>query len=279
MEAAPAGDRTCARLKPVSSVTNVLKTPLAALEFLTPFRLRSGSEKDAAVIGRSSACFPAAGAILGLALLGLDRLLALALSSAAVDALLVAALALFSGGLHLDGLADSADGLFGGRTPERRLEIMRDSRTGSFGAVALILVLLLQWSALTSLVSPWRDAGLILFPALGRCAMVVALAGFPYARPQGLGVLFRRYAWPWPALVATFSSLVLSILLFGGSGVALWGAAILLSLGLGTWMRSRLGGLTGDSYGAICELTQVLVLLLIVSAQQSGWVQPWLVRG
>ncbi|MGI8549228.1 MAG: adenosylcobinamide-GDP ribazoletransferase [Dehalococcoidia bacterium] len=256
-----------------------LQLPLAALEFLTPFRLRRVAEQDPAAIGPSSAFFPLIGLLLGLALIGLDRLLSQALPPPAVDALLVTALALFSGALHLDGLADTADGIFGGRTAERRLEIMRDSRTGSFGALAVGLMLLLQWNALISLSPPWRFGGLLLFPALGRCAAVVALAAFPYARPEGLGTLFHRHAWPWPALFAVLSSLLLSIVLFNGSGAALWGASILLALLLGAAMASRLGGLTGDTYGAICEITQVTVLLLVVSGHQLSWLRPWFFKG
>lgn len=251
----------------------------AALEFLTPLRIRPASELEAATIGRASALFPLVGVLLGLALALLDRLLRSALPSPAADALLVTCFAMFSGALHIDGLADSADGLIGGRTRERRLEIMRDSRTGVFGALAIALLVLVQWNALLTLTPPWRLGGLLLFPALGRMAMVIALAAFPYARPQGLGVLFRRYAWPWPVPVATVSSLVLAVALFGGGGAALWGVAVLLALGLGAAISNRLGGLTGDSYGAICEITQVVVLMLIVSGHQTGWLRPWLIEG
>lgn len=252
---------------------------LAALEFLTPIPLRGGDRLDPATIGRSSALFPAVGLLLGLMLVGLDRGLSHVLPAGPVAALLVVALAILSGGLHLDGLADSADGLFGGRTPERRLEIMRDSRIGSFGALTLGLIVLLQWSALVSLVSPWRTPALLLFPVLGRCALVVALAAFRYARPQGLGVLFRRHVWPWPAPVAIASSLVIAVLLFGGGGAFIGVVAILFALALGAAISARLGGLTGDTYGALCELTQILVLLLILSGQQTGWMHPWLLRG
>lgn len=258
---------------------NLLNVPLGAVEFLTIFRFRRSFDVDLSAVGRSSGFFPAVGFLLGLMLVGLDRLFGAALPPPVVDALLVTAGAILSGGLHLDGLADSVDGLFGGHTSERRLAIMRDSRTGAFGALALSLVLLLQWTALLSLVPPWRAPGLLLFPALGRAAMVVALAGFPYARTEGLGVPFRQYIWPWPAPLALLSSLILSIVLFGGSGSALWGAAVLVAILLGFVMNSMLGGLTGDCYGAICEVTQLTVLLLTVSGHQLGWLRPWLIQG
>jgi adenosylcobinamide-GDP ribazoletransferase len=260
-----------------------LLTPLAllaaAVEFLTPLRLRGDEPLADAIIGRSSALFPLVGLLLGMALVGIDRLGQAVLPASAVDALLVATLALSTGGLHLDGVADATDGLFGGRTPARRLEIMRDSRVGSFGVLAVTLVLLLQFTALEGLLPPWRVPALLLFPVLGRTAMVAAIAAFPYARAQGLGILFQRYVLPWPLLIAAMSSLALAVLCFSGSGAALWGAGLLVAATIGSLMRRRIGGLTGDCYGAICELTQIVVLFMIVSAHRVGWLLPWLVRG
>ena len=250
----------------------------AAVEFLTPIRVYRGGVLSEAAIGSSSAYFPAVGLLLGLALLGLDRLLSSVLPVTAASAVLVAFLAVATGFLHLDGVADTADGLLGGSTPERRLEIMRDSRIGAFGAAALVLVLLLEWTALASLVPPWRGPGLVLFPILGRTAMVAAIAAFPYARSEGLGFVFRRHVWPWAAPAAAVLSLGLSILCFGISGTALWGASLLVAALMGFALWPRLGGLTGDTYGAICEITQVVILLLMVSGHQTGWLGPGILR-
>jgi len=262
-------------LERILEVTRRLATPFAALpaaiEFLTPLRAHRGDPLSEAAIGSSSAYFPLVGLLLGLAILGLDRLLFAVLPAPATGALLVALLAAASGLLHLDGLADTADGLLGGGTRERRLEIMRDSRIGAFGAAALAIMILLQWAAIMSLVPPWRGPGLVLFPVLGRTAMVAAIAAFPYAREQGLGVAFRSHVWPWAAPVAAVFSLGVSVVCFGGGGVALWGAALLCAAILGLLIAPRLGGLTGDTYGAICEVTQVVLLLLIASGHQTGW--------
>ena len=250
-------------------------TPLtalpAAIEFLTPVRAHPGGPLPDAAIGSSSAYFPLVGLLLGLALLGLDRLLSPILPGPVASALLVAFLAGSTGLLHLDGLADTVDGLLGGHTRESRLAIMRDSHIGAFGATALIILLLLQWTAIAALVPPWRGAGLVLFPVLGRTAMVAAIAAFPYARAEGLGVLFRDHVLPWAAPVAALLSLTLSVVCFGRSGVALWGAALLTAAVLGLILSPRLGGLTGDSYGAVCEVTQVLILVLILTGHQTGW--------
>jgi adenosylcobinamide-GDP ribazoletransferase len=251
----------------------------AAVEFLTPVRLHSGAEFPDFAIGSSSAFFPVVGILLGLVLLGVDRLLGRALPSATLNALLVVVLTLATGALHLDGLADTLDGLAGGATRDRRLEIMRDSRIGAFGAAGLVLVLLLQWALLVDLVSPWRRPALLLFPTLGRGAMAAAIAAFPYARSSGLGTLFRLHIWPWQAPLALIISLGLAGACFGVSGVALWGAMLLCALGVGFLLTSKLGGLTGDCYGAICEITQLAILTLIVSAHALGWLLPWLIRG
>jgi adenosylcobinamide-GDP ribazoletransferase len=262
-----------------NAVVTLLAALPAAIEFLTPARVHFGRELPEAAVGSSSAFFPVVGLLLGLVLIGVDRLLGRVIPALALNAMLLIVLSAGSGLLHLDGLADTADGLLGGATPERSLEIMRDSRIGAFGAAAIALTLLLQWTLLADLVAPWRRPALLLFPVLGRSAMVAAIAAFPYARRQGLGTVFRRYVWPWSAPVALVLALILSVLCFGGSGVALWGIMLLTAIAAGGYLTSRIGGLTGDTYGAICELTQVLVLLAIVSAHSSGWLLPWLIHG
>jgi adenosylcobinamide-GDP ribazoletransferase len=250
----------------------------AAVEFLTPLRIHPGGPLADDAVGRSSAYFPLVGLLLGLALIGLDRILSVLLPVAVASGLLVAFLAAATGSLHMDGLADTVDALGAGRTRERRLEVMRDSHIGAFGAVALAILILLQWLALASLVPPWRSPALLVFPMLGRAAMVAAIAAFPYARSEGLGVLFRAHIWPWPAPVAAAVSLAVTIVYFGATGVALWGASLLSAALMGAFFSQRLGGLTGDTYGAICEVSQIVVLLLIVSGHQAGWLGIGAVR-
>src|SRR5262249_4187310 len=125
--------------------------PLLAVEFLTVARVRRFRLVSPAELARSQAFYPLVGLALGGALPAVDRLLAGALPPLTRSALQVALLAAVTRGLHLDGLADSFDGLLGGRDRGQRLEIMRDPRIGSFGATALALVLLLKWSALAEL--------------------------------------------------------------------------------------------------------------------------------
>ena len=107
-----------------------------------------------------------------------------------VNVIIIAGMAILSGGLHLDGLADTLDGMAGSRTAEERLTIMRDSRVGSFGAFGLALVLLIQFVALNSVPEEYRTGIIILAPVLSRWAMVNAIFVYPYVRPDGLGRSF-----------------------------------------------------------------------------------------
>lgn len=216
-------------------------------------------------LGAAIAWFPLVGACLG-ALLGaaglvLDRILPPDLTAVA----LLALGALLTGGLHLDGLMDTADGVFGGTTRERRLEIMRDSRVGSFGVIAGILALLGQYAALTHLLGLTRLLALVVALGLSRWVMALAIVLFPSARPEGLGAAFRAAAGLPSLAIATVLAVVLAAaaasLGFRLLGpVALILAALTAVLG-GQFFRRRLGGLTGDVYGALAVLAETLVLI------------------
>lgn len=251
--------------------------PLPALEFLTIVRVRPWRPVSAEALAGSQAFYPAVGLLLGCALLVTDRALASLLPVGPRSAVLVGLLALLTRGLHLDGLADMFDGLLGGRDPARRLDIMRDPRIGSFGAVALIVVLLTKWSALAALAAPVRSPALLLFPTLGRFGMVAVTAAVPYARPQGAGVGYHQAARGTPLLVAAASALVVSVVAFAAAGILLAIVAVAAALAVGWWAQRRVGGATGDVYGAACVLTEVAVLLAITMAQSKGWLDPWLV--
>jgi adenosylcobinamide-GDP ribazoletransferase len=184
--------------------------------------------------------------------------------------LLAGTLIVLSGGLHVDGLADSADGLFGGETREERLRIMHEGSIGAFGAAAVLLSLALKATAIASLTS-LRPETLVLAPVIGRWSMNTAIAAYPYARPQGLGKAFHATALPWPALLATTITAVAVLVLLGPRGLVPAAIAAALALGLGRFMKERLGGLTGDTYGAIVEVAEVVFLLLVLALTADGW--------
>lgn len=242
-----------------------LAPPVLALQFLTTVPLPFAMPAEARHLGRALAFFPLVGAALGLALAALDVALRLAMPVPVATAAILAGAALLTGGLHLDGLMDACDGLFGGRSPARRLEIMRDSRVGSYGVLAGVLALLLKYSGLTALPVELRAPALVLLPAVGRWAMAGGTWAFPYARPEGLGTAFKAGV-TWRAIaVATVLAAALAWAALGPVGLALLGLAAALAWPAARSMVGKLGGLTGDCYGALNEVTEVGLLLALVA--------------
>jgi adenosylcobinamide-GDP ribazoletransferase len=178
--------------------------------------------------------------------------------------LLVVALVILTGGLHLDGLMDSCDGLFGGSTRERKLEIMRDSRVGTFGVLAGICMLLLKFALFASLRVQVLPLALLLALPSARWAIVVALRVFPSARATGLGAAFHRVITTKRLLVTGIVSLVIVLIAGQLLGLLVWMTVTVTSLLLGLWMTQSIGGLTGDTYGAIEEVAEGVALLLLV---------------
>jgi adenosylcobinamide-GDP ribazoletransferase len=235
---------------------------LAAFQFLTLLPIKRSFTTEQ--IGRSTVYFPLVGLAIGLVLAGANYVLALVLPAGVVNIILVGLLAFFSGGLHLDGFADTMDGMAGHRTPERRLEIMRDSRIGGIGAISLILLLLSEYVLLNNIPGDLKLFALILAPVLSRWVMVNSIAIYPYARPEGLGRSFKD-AVTWRQLtVATLIALAVAVALLGVAGLivlaACWAVGSLVAL----YLKSRIRGLTGDTYGAINEIATLTVFLMIV---------------
>lgn len=233
---------------------------LAAVRFLTVLPIPGASSPRA--LARSVAWFPAVGVVLGAALVGLDALLQRAFPPVLTAALLVTALTLLTGSLHLEGLADAADGLFGGHTVEDRLRIMRDPTVGSYGVIAVALVLLVKTAAIASLPEA-RWPALLLCPALGRWSMAWAIVSFPYARREGLGTAFR--AGPLALSFASLTVFVAVAALFQVRAIApLVTTALAAMIATGLMLR-RIPGLTGDCYGALDEVSETAALLALVA--------------
>lgn len=237
-----------------------MRAVVAAFAFLTRLPVWSRPLRDVD-LGRSVAFFPLVGLGLGLALTGLGAALGGSLAPLLAAALMAALLAALTGGLHLDGLADLGDALGGGRGDRARmLEIMRDSRIGAHGAAALVLLLIIKVAALADALHR-RDFRLVLaFPAFARWAVTFMIVLYPYARPEGLGRAFNGESRMLHVAGAT--ALVAGIVGLLGwrlalpAAAALGAAAVLASL-----VQRRLGGLTGDVYGAIIEVAEVAALV------------------
>ncbi len=248
---------------------------IIAIQFLTiiPFPQVRCEERD---LGRSLSFFPLAGLALGAFLAGLDYLLSGLLPRGVADLLLVTALAVVSGVLHLDGLADVCDGLAARGGKERFLEVMKDSRTGAAGAVGLILAILLKYHALISLPEDIKRQALFCFPMLGRFAMVQMTVGSINARSQGLGTSFIGGAGWRQLLIAALAALAGSVLLMGPGGLVLFIAAWLLTWAMKAWFHRGIGGVTGDVIGCAGELNEILCLLALLAFSGKEGFFSWL---
>ncbi len=239
--------------------------------FLTVVPLPLARVAGAKEVGESLAYFPLIGLVLGLGLAGLDWGLGLVLPASVVNAMLVVALVVVTGALHMDGLMDTCDGLGGNRTRQERLHAMRDSHVGAFGVVGAICIILIKYASLGGLPDSARIAALVLMPTLGRWTVVLALFTFPYVRPSGLGMVFKEQATLLRTLVATAVCLGAALAFFGPGGPALMVGVGLLALGLAGFLRRLLGGLSGDTYGAIAEVSEAAALVLAILIPTWSW--------
>ncbi|MBI4796829.1 MAG: adenosylcobinamide-GDP ribazoletransferase [Deltaproteobacteria bacterium] len=233
-----------------------------ALTFLTVLPWRRLGEVGPGDLARSMFWFPWVGVILGLgfwgALVGFQSIF----PPAAAAALLLSLTVLATRGLHLDGLADTVDGLGGGKNPQERLAIMKDSRLGAFGAVSLFLALLLKFAFFLAWTEKSLGPGLILYPVLSRWGMIFLAYLSPYARPEGgLGRAMTTGVTGRVLLGATLSAVGLSLLVSRISGLLLLAAAGLVVWLLSIYFQKRLGGITGDVLGAANEVLEILVLM------------------
>jgi adenosylcobinamide-GDP ribazoletransferase len=232
-----------------------------ALTFLTVLPWRGQGEVGPQDLARSMFWFPWVGLILGLGFWAGLWVLQIFMAPVAA-ALLLALTVLATRGLHLDGLADTVDGLGGGRNPQERLAIMKDSRLGAFGAMSLFLVLLLKFTLFLAWAGQGVTFGLILFPVVSRWGMVFLAYLSPYARPEGgLGQAMTTGVSREVLLGATCSALFLSFLTFQVGGLLLLAAAALVVWLLSLYFQKKLGGVTGDVLGAANEILEILVLL------------------
>lgn len=190
------------------------------------------------------------------------------------SALVVALWLWFTGGLHMDGAMDTADGL-AVLDPNRRLAVMADSRSGAFGVMAAIAVIGLKTLALSEL-DNLRWFGLIAAAGWGRWGQVVAIARYPYLKAEGKGAFHKAHAHPATDWLMGFLLLVSLLVLVGiyQSNAILWavgataGGCAIAQL-TGAWFNRQLGGHTGDTYGAIVEWTEALLLCLMTALQAS----------
>jgi adenosylcobinamide-GDP ribazoletransferase len=248
-------------LPPIRDIARRLPSDLlSAFALLSRLPLPNHQGQGAA----SAWAWPLVGAVLG----GFGAALAsaalwLGLTPGVTAALVLAFGAILTGGLHEDGLSDTADGLYGGWTKARRLEIMKDSRVGAYGVLALVLVTLARWSALTAiLVYGGHWAALVATGALSRAPMALVMALLPNARGEGLSHATGRPS-PATALVALVLAAAIAGALTGWTAVPLVFAALVVAILLAFLALRKIGGQTGDILGATQQLAEVACLAVL----------------
>jgi len=221
-------------------------------------------------LGHSISFFPVIGLFFGLVLFGLDYLLGLFLPSIVVNILLVIALVILTGALHLDGFIDTCDGLVVRSSASDKLKIMADTQVGVFGVVGGCCLILAKFASLVALPEGLRATALILMPLLSRWGIVYAISAFPPAKKEGMGWAIKQGA-NWKGMAAaTIFALVIALALLSWWGAALLAALFLILWAVSKYLCSRFGGLTGDNYGAINEFAEVVVLILAFIIAELG---------
>ena len=274
-----------------------------ALQFLTRLKIVNQTEWSMEDFGKSVGTFPFVGLIIGIFLTLIYFIFSQFLSPMPLMLIIVISEFLFTGGLHADGLMDTSDGLFSGREREKKLEIMKDSRVGSFGVVAFVFITLLKWQLLTAIPIPeFIPIILVMMPLMSRYTLILSIRSYPYARKSGMGQAFAVYApkqvitWStistfcMPIIICLLLSLLYAIALgitsmlsipFIPYSIARFGLAYAL-VGLmeinifsmivsyiinriiNHYIVKQLGGTTGDTYGFVVEVTEVLLILVYI---------------
>ncbi len=238
---------------------------LCALQFLTLFPPLVKRQFTPRELGGSVAFYPLVGLLIGGILFGTNLLLGSFFPPAVRSALVLTIWIALTGALHLDGFLDSMDGLFGGFTPTKRLEIMHDERIGAFGFAAGSLLLLLKFSALTGLSG--ANPALILIPMFSRWGISLAVGVFPYGRDQGLGRMIKDNLRQGDLWLAAGLVLAVGWLLMGWTGIIIAGFVAASVWLIGVFILRKVPGMTGDIYGAINEIIELIFLILA----SGGW--------
>lgn len=261
--------RPGALVKPNVLASATVKGLLVATRYLTIVPVKAAAAHDEGLaLGRAAPWFPMVGLALGAVLALTDRLTDWLFPVLLAALLTVTVWKLITGGLHLDGLADCMDGLMAS-DPENRLQIMRDSRIGAFGAVGLILFLLLEIAALAELAPGLRWRVLLAVPAIGRATPALLSLCFP-AVPGGRGAAFGAGVRQAGVLVGLAVASAIAVAALGASGLIALVVGCLVSLALGRFFTTRLGGITGDVLGAGVEVAELAALLTVSAWEHWG---------
>lgn len=234
---------------------------LLSLQFLTilPINLKkSPKQRDFSV---AITFFPIIGAIIGLILVGCNHLLAFILPPNIINLFLIVLMTFLTGALHLDGLADTIDGIASSKPKEKMLEIMKDSRIGVMGVIAIIFSILTKLTLINQLSILDLPVILVTMLLLSRWSMVFIMYVFSYARKEGKAKMFFDGTNFTVLLIASIITFVPLLYYFRVQGLYFIIIALLASLLSGLYLNKKLGGLTGDTIGAVSELNEICILL------------------
>ncbi len=228
-----------------------------AIRFLTIVPVSWRAEDDSSRFKDCLGYFPVVGALIGAGGFLAAYVLLWIFPQQVVAVIALIYLGFISGFLHLDGLSDSADGLLSSRPREDCLRIMKDSRTGAMGVVVVVFVVLVKYSALCAMDPQTLCLAIFFMPLAGRCAILFSMARLPYARAEGgLGSLFYSDSSKTAALTALLALIVLLAVFAPSRFIIILVAVLATTVIFGRWCKNRLGGATGDTLGAVCELTE-----------------------
>lgn len=231
-----------------------------AMRFLTLVPISWRAEDDRHHFADSLAFFPAVGGVIGACGALLAALFLAAFPQPVAAVLILIYLAFISGCLHLDGLSDSADGLLSSRPREAALAIMKDSRAGAMGVVTVVCLILAKFAALSAMPPDAFCLAVFFMPLAGRCAILLSMARLRYARAEGgLGALFYTREVKNTAFFAWLAFAVCLLVLAPSRAIFVIVCLLTVNFFFNRWCRTRLGGATGDTLGAVCELSEMVV--------------------
>jgi len=232
---------------------------LIALQFLTILPIRIKSKILAEDFGKSLLFFPAVGVLIGV-MLTLALFLLKFLPTLVIGAFILVLSIIITGGIHLDGFADTCDGFYGNRPKERTLEIMRDSKVGVMGVIGIVSLLLLKFSLIVNISQGVLWKILIVMVVFGRWSQVLACYISEYARKEGKAKYFVEYASGDEFRIGTFFTLVLFFVLLGLKGVVLFAFSLVPVILFINYAKKKIGGMTGDTIGAASEVSEIIIL-------------------
>jgi len=241
-----------------------VKAFFSALSTLTIVPISRRFQCDEKNLAASVVYFPFVGLFVGVLLAALAYFLKPILSPLPLAAILLFVCVILTGGLHLDGVADLADGFGAGGSSERMLAVMKESQIGAFGVIALVLVLLLKFSLFFEIIEKGRWLDFMLMALLGRWAMALAAFLGKYPRVAGTGLAFIGKIRRGQILIATGFTFLFVVLVLGVSGLGAMAFVGLTTVSFVSFLKRKLGGMTGDGLGALNEKVEILVMLFLL---------------